>query len=380
MPATFSELNLLDSLQRTLAEQELVHLTPIQRLALPEMLARRSVVAVAETGSGKTISYVLPILDRLRRMEEDDNPVVLESEPRALVIVPSRELADQVARVFKVFTHHTRVRVRRVFGGQKMRKSRDAVAGVFEVLVSTPGRLVQLLDRGSLRLDGVRFVVLDEADQLLDLGFLKQVMGVVGAVQSRRQLGTFSATMSPQLEELARDLFPDAIHLRTERVSQLPATLVTRHVDVPDGRRVDALRPLLAEPTEGGTILFANTRAQCDRIVSWVREAGLPCEGIRSDMDPVARRRHLRAFRAGELPFLVSTDVAGRGLDVDHVGRVINVHLPREMDNYVHRAGRTARAGRDGLLINLVTPRDAPLLEALDDGHVAPAFQRPPTR
>lgn len=154
MPTTFSELNLLDSLQRTLAEEELVNLTPIQELALPEMLARRSVVAVAETGSGKTISYVLPILDRLRRMEEDDNPVVLASEPRALVIVPSRELADQVARVFKIFTHHTRVRVRRVFGGQKMRKSRDTVAGVFEVLVSTPGRLVQLLDRGSLRLEG----------------------------------------------------------------------------------------------------------------------------------------------------------------------------------------------------------------------------------
>lgn len=220
-------------------------------------------------------------------------------------------------------------------------------------------------------------MVLDEADQLLDLGFLQQVMGVVGAVQSRRQLGTFSATMSPQLEELAGELFPEAVHLRTERVAQLPATLTTRHVDVPDGRRFDVLPSLMSEPTEGGTILFANTRAQCDRIVAWVREAGFACAAIRSDMDPVARRRHLRAFRAGELPFLVSTDVAGRGLDVDHVGRVINVHLPREMDNYVHRAGRTARAGREGLLINLVTPRDAPLLKALDDGHVAPVFTRP---
>lgn len=371
--STFAELELLPSLASTLAARELVHLTEIQALALPPMLARRSTVAVAETGSGKTLAYVLPLLDRLKRMEDDGNRVDDPSEPRALVIVPTRELGEQVAGVFKLFTHDTRLRVRCVLGGQKLRQSRDSVAGPFEVLVGTPGRLDRLVANGQLSLDAIRMVVLDEADQLLDLGFLPQVRDIVRACPSQRQLAMFSATLSPKVRELVGRVAPDAVVVESTGRQQVVPTLRTRYVDVPDGRRFEALRRILTEATPGGTMLFANTREQCDAMATLLRESGWTCVVHRSEMDPVERRRNLKAFREGHVQLLLATDLGARGLDIEHVGRVINVHLPRELDVYLHRVGRTARAGKEGLVVNLVTPRDAPLLALLGDGHPAPA-------
>lgn len=373
MPATFAELGLLPSVQATLAARELVTLTEIQARALPAMLERRSVVAIAETGSGKTLTYVLPILDRLKRMEDDGNRVEDEREPRAIVVVPTRELGEQVAQVFKDFTHTTRLRVRAVLGGQKLRRNRETVAGPFEVLVATPGRLERLVRTEELSLAAVRVVVLDEADQLLDLGFLPQVVDVVRACPSQAQLALFSATMSPRVEQLARELFADAVLIETEGRRKVVPTLRTRYVDVPDGRRIDPLLRILAEPTSGGTMIFANTREQCDAVAAQLREAGFRCVVHAGETDPVERRQNLKAFREGRLDLLVSTDLGARGLDIAHVARVVNVHLPRELDTYLHRVGRTARAGKAGLVVNLVTPRDAPLLALLDDGSVAPA-------
>lgn len=373
MPSTFDELGLLPSLLATLAARELVTLTDIQARALPALLARKSVVAIAETGSGKTLTYVLPILDRLKRMEEDGNRVEDEREPRALVIVPTRELGEQVAQVFKTLTHDTRLRVRSVLGGQKLRQNRETVAGAFEVLVATPGRLEKLIQREELSLAAVRIVVLDEADQLLDLGFLPQVIEVVHACPSWRQLALFSATMSPSVEELVGRMFSDALRIETSGRQKVVPTLRTRYVDVPDGRRFDALLRILAEPTSGGTMLFANTREQCDGLATQLRAEGWTCVVHRGEMDPLERRANLKAFREGQLELLLSTDLGARGLDIEHVARVINVHLPRELDTYLHRVGRTARAGKEGLVVNLVTPRDAPLLAQLGDGSVAPA-------
>lgn len=373
MPSTFAELGLLPSLQATLAARELVTLTEIQARALPALLERQSVVAIAETGSGKTLTYVLPILDRLKRMEDDSNRVEDEREPRAMVIVPTRELGEQVALVFKGLTHETRLRVRTVLGGQKLRQNRETVAGVFEVLVATPGRLERLLQNEELSLAAIRIVVLDEADQLLDLGFLPQVIEVVRACPSQRQLALFSATMSAGVQELVGRMFSDAITIETQGSRKVVPTLRTRHVDVPDGRRFDALQRILAEPTSGGTMLFANTREQCDALATQLREAGWTCVVHRGNSDPVERRQNLKAFREARQGLFITTDMGARGLDIDHVARVINVHLPRELENYLHRVGRTARAGKEGLVVNLVTPRDAPLLALLGDGSVAPA-------
>lgn len=364
--STFADLPLLPSLQQTLHEQQLTTLTGIQARSLPVFLARRSLVAVAETGSGKTLAYVLPILDRLKRMEEDGNRAEDERAPRALVVVPTRELGEQVAAVFKTFTHQTRLRVRAVLGGQKMRQNRETVAGVFEVLVATPGRLERLIQTEELSLAAVRVVVLDEADQLLDMGFMPQVIAIVQACPSFRQLALFSATMSADVRSLISRMFADAEIIESAGRQKVVPTLRTRNIPVPDGRRLPVLLKVLAEPYQGGTMIFANTREQCDALAVQLREAGWTCCVHRGEMDPVERRQNLRAFREGRIALFLSTDMGARGLDIDHVARVINVHLPREVDNYLHRVGRTARAGRVGWVINLVTPRDAPLMASLE--------------
>lgn len=380
MPTTFSDLDLLPSLQATLAEGGFTTLTDVQARVLPELLAGRSVTAISATGSGKTFSYLLPILHRLKKLEEGGNPVVLAGEPRALVIVPTRELGEQVTRVFKTFTHATRLRVRSVLGGPKARRNKAALAGMFEVLIATPGRLEAMLEAELVSLDAIRFLVLDEADQLLDPSFGPRVLKIAARCATWRQLGLFSATMPDAARALVADVFHDNVFVETDSSQQLPSGLKTQHIDVPDGVRSVVLARVIAEPIRGGTILFANTRKQADRIVAFLREGGRSCAAIRGEMDPVERRQNLRAFRQRDLEFLVSTDMAARGLDVAHVARVINVHLPKTMEAYLHRVGRTARAGKGGLVINLVTPRDAPLLKDLGDGHQAPTYTGPKHR
>lgn len=378
MPTTFADLGLLPSLLTTLTAQQLVTLTDIQVRALPELLARRSVVGIAETGSGKTLTYVLPILHHLKVLEDAGNKVEVEREPRALVIVPTRELGEQVSKVFKTFTHDTRLRVRTVLGGQKAKQNHENIGGNFEVLVATPGRLDGLVKNEKLSLAAIRIVVLDEADQLLDHGFVQQVMDVLGAVPSQRQLALFSATMSPVVEAFVTGAFAEAMLLRTDGANKVVASLQTRHVDVPDGKRLDALRRVLTERVDGGTLLFANTREQCEELSAALASVGWSSTVHRGDMDATERRKNLQAFRDGEVDLLIATDMGARGLDIEHVARVINVHLPRELDTYLHRVGRTARAGRTGIVVNLVTPRDARFLALLGDGAQAPKVVHPP--
>lgn len=361
----FHDLDLLATLQATLAEKGLVTLTDIQRRALPALLAGRSVVGVAETGSGKTLAYALPILHGLKVLENSGDRITNEGRPRAVVVVPTRELGEQVSKVFKPFTHTTRLRVRTVLGGTDIDVAKKNVSGAFEVLVATPGRLVKLLERGLVHFDDVRVLVFDEADQMLDEGFLPSALQIVAACPNQRQLALFSATVSPAVETLIAKLFRGAEVIRSEGSHKLVATLTTVNCDVIDGKRQPLLQRVLADKVAGGTMLFTNTREQCDALAAELTAMGRGCVVYRGEMDKVERRANLKAFRDGQVDLLVSTDVASRGLDLEHVGRVINYHLPRELQNYIHRVGRTARAGRKGVVINFVTIRDRPLLEEL---------------
>jgi ATP-dependent RNA helicase RhlE len=359
---TFASLPLLPSLHASLKEQKLEKLTDIQRRALPAMLEGRSIVGVAETGSGKTLAYVLPILHALKTLENDGSRVTDSGRPRAVVIAPTRDLGEQVTKVFKPFTHTTRVRVRSVLGGTDIDVAKKNLAGPFEILVATPGRLVKLLARGLVRFDDVRTLVFDEADQMLDPGFLPDATRIVSACPRQRQLAMFSATVSKNVETLIAKLLPDAEVLRSDGSHKVPATLTTVNKEVVNGERLPLLQRALAEKVKGGTILFANTREQVDRLAADIANLGHTCTVYRGEMDKVERRTNLKAFREGTVDLLVSTDVASRGLDIEHVGRIINVHLPREIEDYLHRVGRTARAGRPGVVINFVTERDHPLM------------------
>jgi len=361
----FTDFALLPSLQATLTEKGFGKPTDIQSHALPILLDGRSLVGVAETGSGKTLAYALPILHRLKGLENAGQPVFAERQPRAAVIVPTRELGEQVSKVFKEFTHATRLRVRTVLGGTAFPVAKKNVAGTFEILVATPGRLVQLLDRELVNLADIRVLVFDEADQMLDQGFLPDAERIVSSCPPARQLALFSATVSPAVQNLMTGLFSGVEVFRSRGSHRVVPTLTTLNRTVLNGKRFPLLKEILAAPARGGTLIFTNTRDQCDEVATELRESGHECRIYRGEMDKVKRRTNLRSFRKGEVGILISTDLAARGLDVEHVERVINYHLPREMQNYIHRVGRTARAGRRGLVINFVTERDHLLVERL---------------
>lgn len=358
----FSMFNLLPTLQSSLAEKALVTPTEIQARAIPALLGGKSVVGVSETGSGKTLSYVLPVLHLLKTMENEGNPITLESRPRAAVIVPSRELGEQVSRVFKPFTHTTRLRVRTVLGGTTLDIAKRNIKGPFEVLVATPGRLIQLMERKLIHLDDVRLLIFDEVDQMLDPGFLPEADKIAKASTPNRQLGLFSATVSPKTQALIDALFVGAETIRSKGSDRTVATLKTVNLEVEKGYRFPLIEKLLSEKVSGGTLVFTNTREQCDKLAEQLRIKGYDCLIYRGEMDKLERRANLKAFREGKSKLLISTDLASRGLDVDHVGRIINYHLPQDRANYLHRVGRTARAGRKGIVFNLVTRRDAPLI------------------
>lgn len=362
---TFTDFNLLPTLQKSLSEQGLKQPTEIQNRAIPLFMKGQSLVGVSETGSGKTLSFALPILHLLKTLENEGQKITEDSQPRAAIIVPTRELGEQVTRVFKPFTHTTRLRVRSVLGGTAFDVAKRNVKGPFEVLVATPGRLVQLIDRKLVSLSDVRILVFDEADQMLDQGFLPAANKIAVECTHKPQMALFSATVSAPVQELITQLFNEATVIRSSGSHRIVPTLITKNLVVVNGQRFPLLEKLLAKPTKGGTILFTNTREQCDKLAAQLLDKGIKCLIYRGEMDKVARRANLKAFREGHTKYLISTDLASRGLDVDHIERVINYHLPKDMTNYIHRVGRTARAGREGLVINFVTERDGGLISKL---------------
>lgn len=363
---TFAEFSMQPSLARSLAEQGITEPTEIQRRTLPESLAGGSVFGVAATGTGKTLSYALPMLHLLKEEEIGTHVVDEAGRPRGLVLVPGRELGEQVGKEFKKLTHRTRLRVRLALGGSPKRVSRKAVAYPFEILVATPGRLRTLQDSGDLSIDDVAIVAFDEADQILDPGFLPAARRLLRGCRPGAQVLLFSATLPDRLHAVVEELLPEApLLVRTEGAGKLVPTVRVDNRAIEAGDRPALLARVLAEAPTTGTLLFANTREQCDHIGTWLDTHGVAWVPYRGEMDRLERRRNLAAFREGAVHVLVTTDLGGRGLDIDRVERVINVFLPREPRNYLHRAGRTARAGRSGTVVNLVDRRDAALMETL---------------
>ena len=362
MPA-FSDFALLPALQASLQEQQFTTPTEIQTLAIPVLLAGRSVVGISQTGSGKTLAYALPLLHALKQLEEQGDAVTGSGRPRAVVLVPTRELGEQVAKVWKRFTHSVRLRVRTVLGGTRFDVAKANVEGPFEVLVATTGRMIKLMEMRLVDLSDVRTVVFDEADRMLDAGFLSDAERIVDACPPQRQLAMFSATVSTAVQALIKNRFQTAEVVQSKGSNKTVATLKTVNRMVDGGKRLPLLEQVLSEKVSGGTLMFANTREQCDVLAAEVQKLGASCTVYRGEMDKVERRKNLELFREGKASILISTDLASRGLDIEHVARVVNYHLPTEVENYIHRVGRTARAGRPGLVVNFVTERDRVLME-----------------
>lgn len=363
---SFSDFGLLPSLLKTLKEKRISKPTEIQANTIPMLMGGQSVVGVSETGSGKTLAYALPLLHMLKSLEAEGDSVTQAGAPRAVVMVPTRELGEQVSKVFKTLTHDTRLRVRPALGGMTLEQARRNTSAAFEVLLATPGRLVQMLEQEHISLADVRMLIFDEADQMMDQGFLPDSNFVVDACPKDLQMALFSATVSTAVQELMNNIFANAEVIRSKGSGKVVSSLVTKNMIVEDGKRWPLFEKILSQKVEGGTMVFTNTREQCDKVAKELTDKGHPCVIYRGEMDKNERRMNLKKFREGKVDLLVSTDLAGRGLDLDNVGRVINYHLPKEMENYLHRAGRTARAGRKGLVINLVTERDQRLISKLE--------------
>jgi len=344
MTTTFTDLGVSARVRGTLARRGVTEPFDVQTLVLEDAIAGRDVLARSATGSGKTLAFAIPIVETVRPHDPT---------PSALVLVPTRELAQQVADEFADIANAQGLRVGVAYGGVSIQQQAKRNARA-HVLIATPGRLQDLVERGSVRLDGVRILILDEADRMLDMGFQPQVDRLVRRIPKDRQTMFFSATLDGAVGNLARAYTRDAILHEVESATETVDGLDHRFVQVDAQGKVDALVDLLEHDGEL-TLVFVRTKRGADRLVHKLRQKGLQAEALHGDMPQRSRERALDRFERGTVRVLVATDVAARGLDLERISHVVNYDPPQDDKGYVHRVGRTARAGRTGTGITLVT-------------------------
>lgn len=358
----FTGLGLAAPILNSLARANYSRPTPIQAQAIPSILAGRDLLGIAQTGTGKTAAFALPILHHLatrpRRPER--------GKCRVLVISPTRELASQIAETFRTFGESLGVTVAVVFGGVSHGPQIKALSRGLDVLVATPGRLVDHLDARVAHLGGTEFFVLDEVDQMLDLGFVKPIRRIVGDLPSRRQNLFFSATMPGEIAKLAGDLLRDPVEVSVTPVAKTADRVSQQVLFVETHRKRDLLVELFGDTQMSRAIVFTRTKHGADKVMRHLESAGVTAAAIHGNKSQSQRERSLAAFRTGSIRALVATDIAARGIDVDRVTHVVNFELPEVAEAYVHRIGRTARAGSEGIAISLCDDAERDLLRNIE--------------
>ena len=342
---SFHELGVSARVAQALAERDIHTPFRIQTLVVPDALAGRDVLAKSPTGSGKTLAFAVPMVERL---DPDDG------RPSGLVLVPTRELAAQVAAELETIAPAHNLKIAAVYGGvtisTQAKKAREA-----HILVATPGRLQDLIDRKAVKLDGIRILILDEADRMLDMGFQPQVDKIVARIPRKRQTMFFSATLDGEVGELARAYTTNASRFEGELPVEQQGEVQHRFIPVTADNKVETLARLLSEE-RGLALVFVRTKRGADRLVQKLAKSDVTAVAMHGDMNQTQRERALKRFEDGKVSTLVATDVAARGLDLDDITHVINFDPPEDNKGYVHRVGRTGRAGRDGTGVTLVLP------------------------
>jgi ATP-dependent RNA helicase RhlE len=358
----FTDLGLAEPLVRALEAKGYSTPTPIQAQAIPYVLEGRDLLGIAQTGTGKTAAFVLPSIQRL--VEADKR--VLPTHCRMLVLAPTRELASQIAESARAYGKFSRMTVATVFGGTSINKNRQDMSRGVDILVATPGRLLDLIEQRFVSLNLIETLVLDEADQMLDLGFIHALRKIVKMVPRQRQTLFFSATMPQSIRELADQFIKDPALVSikpaattAERVEQF-ATLVNQ------AEKQALLTMTLRDPAIERVLVFTRTKHGADRVVRLLAGNGIAANAIHGNKSQANRERALAAFKTGEVKVLVATDIAARGIDVSGVSHVINFELPNVAEQYVHRIGRTARAGNDGIAISFVADDERPYLRDIE--------------
>ncbi len=364
---SFDDFGLSPSLQRSLREMGFEEPTPVQARAIPFLMRGQDVVAQALTGTGKTAAYGIPLVERLD---------VRLNRPQAVVLTPTRELAIQVAEHLDQLGRHLQLRFLPVYGGQPIDRQLRALSRGVHGIVATPGRLMDHMRRGTIELDAVKMLVLDEADQMLQMGFQEDVEYIVSHIQSERLTALLSATMPKPILDIVRNYMhnPEMIHLSKAQALTVPEVKQI-YYQVPFPQKFDALCRILDVRSAERTIVFCSTKRMVDEIVDRMPSRGYMAEGLHGDVNQNGRERILKAFRDGRTDVLVATDVAARGLDIPEVSLVINFDIPPDPEYYVHRIGRTGRSGRSGEAITFVNPREMRELSIIERATGAPIIR-----
>ena len=354
---TFAELGLQPGTLKAITDLGFEVPTPIQALAIPVLLTGCDLIGLAQTGTGKTAAFGLPLIEKL----DSSNP-----STQALILAPTRELAIQVAKGIHDFAKYAGLRVVPVYGGQPIDRQFRALKQGGQIVVGTPGRVLDHLRRGSLRLDGVKFCVLDEADEMMAMGFTEDLEAILSELPESRQLAFFSATMAPRVLMITKKFLRDPKRIEIISKQRTLETTNQTYYEVAPGKKQEALARVLDMETPGSTIVFCRTRLETAELSDSLSLHGYSAESIHGDMGQQDRERVLRRFRDGLTDLLIATDVAARGLDIDHVTHVINYDVPFDAEQYIHRIGRTGRAGRTGDAITLIYHREKRKLENIE--------------
>jgi ATP-dependent RNA helicase RhlE len=352
----FSELGLSAKLVNILAKLEITEPTEIQTKTIPHAISGRDILASAETGSGKTAAFLLPIIERLKESEAQ----------RALILAPTRELALQIETNAKRFRLSARQRTVLVVGGESIQKQIKALRAGVDILIATPGRLNDLIERGAVAMDTFTIFVLDEADRMLDMGFLPQVRQILRHVPKQRQTMMLTATLSRAIEQLARELLRDYRRIEATQQTSTVATLTQKAFPVLSHSKTPLVLALLKQHRESSFLIFTQTRRGADRLAGILTANKYETVTLHSDRTQSQRNAAMASFRSGRARVLVATDVAARGIDIDNISFVINYEVPTTVEDYIHRVGRTARAGRDGSALTLVSPEEEPLMTTIE--------------
>lgn len=354
---TFQQFGIDSTLIAALERQRIIQPTPVQAKTLPEILAGRDMIVKAKTGTGKTLAFLLPIMQRIDPQS---------SGIQGLIVAPTRELALQITREAKRFSPNEALGILAVYGGQDIQSQLRKLKGHIHLVIATPGRLLDHLDRGSLSLDVLKVLVLDEADQMLQFGFRIEIEDLIKRTPSDRQFLCFSATMDAKVKKLAYRFMTQPLEVAADE-EQVPITQIRQKIIVTTDRwKQEALLKELDETNPFLAIIFCRTRRRADKLEYEMSVRKYACNKLHGGMTQKAREHVLQAFRDVKFQFLIATDVAARGLDITHVDHIYNYDTPESVEDYIHRIGRTGRMDKKGLATTFVTPKDQALIEAIE--------------
>jgi ATP-dependent RNA helicase RhlE len=354
---TFDTLGMSEEVLRAVHDAGYVIPTPIQRKAIPLILRGRDVIGLAQTGTGKTAAFTLPLVDQLLRGPQ---------RTRAVVLTPTRELCMQVEQSIQKYAQHAQLSVAAVFGGVPLEPQTKALRGGVDVVVATPGRLIDHLERQNVVFDDLEVLVLDEADRMLDMGFAPQINRLVAEMPRYRQTLLFSATMPPEVEALARKYLRKPVVVQIGRRSEAAETVTHAVYPVPRERKSALLAHLLKDGELDSVLVFVRTKIGADRVVRHLQHEGIEATAMHADKTQVQRTKAIEDFKAGKIRVLVATDIAQRGLDISHITHVISYDVPQQPEDYVHRIGRTGRATREGDAFTFMAPDEIAMVRTIE--------------